>query len=150
MKATLIMALALTLQAFAQPSGPIVRPLANNYYLVQCNALQLEADDSVAVMRAGVQVGTGRVMRHETSICSIMLTSGEARRLDLVVLLQRQPKSQERGPNLPSLGAPPTTASSNKSSNLTVKPPENKNFFNTQGTFGAVYNLNTGQYLIKP
>lgn len=151
MKATLMLGLLLTFQAFAQPSGPIVRPLAHNYYLVQCNALQLEADDSVAIFRSGVQVGSGRVMRHDNSLCSILLTGGEARRLDLVVLVHRQNKSgNDRGPDLPSLMAAPSVTPPNKTSSLAVKPPENKNFFNSNGTFGSVYNLNTGQYLTRP
>ena len=143
MKFILFCLIALTCQATAQPSGPIIRSLGDNYFLVQCNAIQLEADDTVTVLRQGQPVATARVMRHEASVCSILLTSGEARRLDLVVLSKSHNAAAERGPCLPTclLSSPKPPPSPAPKSGGTA------GYFNSINTGGSVYNLNTGQYL---
>ncbi len=147
MKAYLIWFLALTCPVLAQPSGPVLRPLGHNYYLVQCNAVMLQPDDTVTILRQGQEVGSGKVMRCENSMCSILMTSGEARRLDLVVLNQRTAVPGDRGPTLPVYGA----AAPSKTPPVTVaaKRPDT-GYFGSMTTLGGVYNLNTGEYLTKP
>lgn len=144
MKTYLIWFFLLTSPVLAQPSGPVLRPLGNDYFLVQCNAVKLQADDTVTILRQGVQVGTGRVMRHDSSLCSILLTSGEARRLDLVVLSSRTAAAGDRGPALPACGTvTPSKAATPARSNSSA------GYFGSTN-LGGVYNLNTGEYLTKP
>lgn len=133
-------------QAQAQPSGPIVRDLGSNYYLVQCNSVKLEADDVVAILRQGHEVGIGKVMRSDSSACSILLTGGEARRLDLVFLTRRNTIQGDRGPGLPT--ALVTSPRGQSSKAPTSKPAGG--FFGSIQASGSVYNLNTGEYLTKP
>ena len=150
MKFSIFCLVAVAAQASAQPSGPIVRSLGVNYYLVQCNALRLQPDDAVVVVRQGQEVGAGKVMRCDDCSCSIMLTAGEARRLDLVVLKGRKSDPADRGPTLPVpmlVGAP-------RLSGVSTRVPDAKaskgNYFTTHNASGTVYNLNTGEYLTKP
>ncbi len=138
--------LALLSRAQAQPSGPIVRSLGNNYYLVQCNAVKLAADDNVMIVRQGHNVGLAKVMRSDSSMCSILLTNGQASHLDLVVLLQRNTLPGDRGPGLPTTLPAQTTPP--KGHHPKAEPP--KGYFNTINATGTVYNLNTGEYLNKP
>jgi hypothetical protein len=127
-----------------------MRSLGNNYFLVQCNAVQLQPDDTVTLLRQGQEVGSGRVMRQEGSVCSILLTRGEAQRLDLVVLTRRHAAVAERGPSLPSFGAsspPPAPRPATVAAKAQTNSPS---YFNSIHASGSVYNLNSGQYLTRP
>lgn len=135
--------LLLAAQARAEVSGPIVRSLGNNYYLVQCNKEQLHPDDLVSIQRSGQEVAQGKVMREDGKFCSIQLLFGSASRLDLVVLKQRG-GTNERGPALPAeFGSLQPTS---KPASI-VTSPRKADYFGTIQTNGGVYNLNTGQYL---
>lgn len=131
-------------QACAEVSGPIIRCLGNGYFLVQCNRQQLMPDDQVIVLRSGQEVARGQVMRQEGSVCSILIRSGDAQRLDTVVLGARSPNQSDRGPGLPVS----SQASKNAMKSAeTAKAKPKKDYFGSFESGGQVYQLNTGQFL---
>src|SRR5688572_7430737 len=82
-------------------SGPIVRCLMGDYFLVQCNGAQPAIDEFVTILRQGREVARGKVMRVEGNSYSILVQSGEAERMDLVYLSSGAGRAV-RGPVLPS------------------------------------------------
>ncbi len=131
-------------QACAEVSGPIIRCLGNGYFLVQCNRQQLMPDDQVVILRSGQEVARGQVMRQEGSVCSIRIRSGDAQRLDTVVLSARNPAHADRGPGLPVTGQ--NHKSFTKAPD-TIKAKPKKDYFGSFDSGGQVYQLNTGQFL---
>lgn len=143
---SLLFALLLAGSAQAQLSGPIVRDLGNQYFLVQCNLQQLQPDQTVKILRKGVAIGEAKVMRSQAGLCTIQVQSGEARRFDTVFLPPALGVAQpERGPSIPTFygTASAVAAPAPRSS----APAAQSNFWNTLQTNGRVYNLNTGETL---
>lgn len=137
--------LLLTPALWAQPSGPILRNLGGRYYLVQCNAQALQPDDPVTIVRNGKEVASGKVMRQAGSQCSILVPSGQVWPYDLVILNRPQAPQGDRGPALPqAYGAAPAPRRSS------AQAPGGSGYFSSFSSTGAVYNLNTGEYLNKP
>ncbi len=137
-----ILAWLLSASLWAQPSGPIIRPLGADFYLVQCNAYPLKVDDRVVLTRQGVEVGKGQVMRQEGGFCSIRLLEGQAQRYDLVSL-QSQGGSGDRGPAL-NLHTPPA---SKPGAAARPRQSQQASYFHSLDFSGRVYQLNTGQVL---
>lgn len=97
------------------PSGPVVRSLGEDYFLVQCNACLPQVDEMVVISRAGREVGAGKVMRIQGGQCSIKLLGGVAVPGDCVEL-RRTVTTNDRGPELPSVNlARPTNSESRQS-----------------------------------
>lgn len=145
MKACLLafLTLAAVAPAQAQISGPVVRDLGNHYYLVQCNLQQLQPDQQVDIVRSGVTIAQGRVMRSQPGACTILVPAGNIHRFDTVVLpAQGSAILNERGPAIPTYGSVSTP--------VVARPTQAQapsNFWNTVQTNGRVYNLNTGETL---
>ncbi|MFN8614218.1 MAG: hypothetical protein U0931_42195, partial [Vulcanimicrobiota bacterium] len=138
-----MLTLAAVLPAQAQLSGPIIRDLGNHYYLVQCNLQQLQPDQQIDVVRNGLTIAQGKVMRSQAGACTILVTSGEVRRFDTVVLpVQAGAVSNDRGPAIPTYGC--------VSAPVVARPTPTQapaTFWNTLQSNGRVYNLNTGETL---
>jgi hypothetical protein len=138
----LLFVFVLSAMVSAQPSGPVIRSLGADFYLVQCNAYPLKVDDRVVLTRQGLEVGKGQVMRQEGGFCSIRLLEGQAQRFDLVSL-QPQGASGDRGPalNLQPASAPKPPAAAR------ARQPQQASYFHSLDFSGRVYQLNTGQVL---
>lgn len=147
-KLLLIILMALTGAAPAQElSGPIVRCLKGDYFLVQCNGAQPAIDESVTVLRQGTEVARGRVMRVEVGSYSIQVQSGEAERMDMVYLSSRV-GAGPRGPMLPPVAKPERPPLQDAS--VDTQPPSRaarskRDDFFTRIEGGRVFNLNTGE-----
>ncbi|MFN8608660.1 MAG: hypothetical protein U0931_14080 [Vulcanimicrobiota bacterium] len=141
----LALLLLLTSALLAQPSGPILRGLGGRYYLVQCNAQALQPDDPVTILRNGREVASGKVMRQAGSQCSILIQNGQVWPYDLVILDRPCAPQGDRGPALPQ-----ACASVPLRRPASAPAPTGSGYFSSFSSTGAVYNLNTGEYLNKP
>lgn len=127
---------------WCQISGPVIRDLGNQYFLVQCNCQQLQQDDLVSILRGGREVARGKVMRSQPGACTVLVEAGEVLRFDVVMLLKPVAAPSDRGPSIPCAIAPTRAKTL-----APVAKSDKKDFWSTLNTNGRVYQLNTGQML---
>jgi len=125
----------------------VVRKLSPEYYVVQCNAFQLQVDDLVVLSRNGMEIGRGQVMRQQGAHCSIRLLEGQAERFDLVCLASRKSAPGDRGPELGGFVAAPGPAQQQAQARPAAVNPSRDGYFQSMNFSGRVYQLNTGQVL---
>lgn len=124
------------------PTGPVVRNLGQDYFLVQCNAGLPQPDEIVIISRGGKEKGAAKVMRIQGSLCSVKIVSGSAAPGDCVSL-RRTVALSDRGPELPSAGVTSLgpARSPNSDSPRQGRPESYWNSING----GRVMDLNSGK-----
>ncbi len=131
-----------------QASGPIVRCLDGSYYLMQCNAVQLQVDETVVIKRAGQEVGRGRIVRSEGQFRSLLLERGEAGRMDMVYSTTT---NSQQGPAMPVACGKSSTfgskAAEKPMAKTTGRPKSDDFFSGLQG--GRVLDLTGGQVISR-